>query len=65
MRTTLNIPQELIEESQKLLGFTSKTDVVIFSLKELIRRARIEELKSLAGKVKIDLDLNQSRRRQK
>ena len=65
MRTTINIPQELIEESQKLLGFTSKTDVVIFSLKELIRRARIEELKSLAVKLKIDLDLNQSLRRQK
>ena len=65
MRTTLDIPQELIEEVQRTLGFKSKTDTVIFSLQELLRRQRIEELKALSGKIKLNIDLQKSRRRPK
>lgn len=54
MRTTLEIPRELLQEAQDLLGFKSKTDVIILSLQELIRRKRIEELKELAGKIKLE-----------
>jgi Arc/MetJ family transcription regulator len=63
MRTTLDIPKDLIEEAQQLLGFKSKTDTVILSLRELIRRRRIEELKSLAGRVQLEIDITASRRR--
>lgn len=63
MRTTLDIPQELIEEARNLLGFKSKTDTVILSLRELIRRRRIEELKELMGSVHLEIDLPASRRR--
>lgn len=63
MRTTLDIPEELIEEARQLLGFKSKTDTVILSLRELIRRRRIEELKSLAGRVQLEIDIAASRRR--
>ena len=63
MRTTLDIPQPLLEEAQRLLGFKSKTDTVILSLQELIRRRRIEELKSMMGSVKLDVDVARSRRR--
>ena len=63
MRTTLDIPEELIEEARRLLGFKSKTDTVILSLRELIRRRRIEELKDLMGSVNLELDLGSSRRR--
>jgi len=63
MRTTLDIPRELIEEARRILGFKSKTDTVILSLQELIRRRRIEELKDLMGSVELDIDLNDSRRR--
>lgn len=45
------------------MGYTSKTDVVIFSLREVIRRRRIEELKGLAGSVRLDIDIAKSRRR--
>ncbi len=44
MRMTLDIPQPLIEEARRLLGFKSKTDTIVFSLQELIRRKRIEVL---------------------
>lgn len=63
MRTTLDIPAPLIEEAQRLLGFKSKTDTVILSLQELIRRRRIEELKAMMGSVKLDIDIPASRRR--
>jgi hypothetical protein len=63
MRTTLDIPEALIEEARTLLGFKSKTDTVALSLQELIRRKRIEELKSMLGKVKLEIDIPASRRR--
>jgi len=63
MRTTLDIPGELIEEAQRLLGFKSKTDTVVVSLRELVRRHRIGELKALLGTVRLDVDLRASRRR--
>ena len=63
MRTTLDIPEDLIEEARDLLGYKSKTDTVIFSLRELVRRNRIEQLKQLMGRVDLNLDLSKSRRR--
>jgi Arc/MetJ family transcription regulator len=63
MRTTLDVPENLLNEAQRLLNFKSKTDTVIFSLRELIRRKRIEELKDMAGSIKLDVDLEKSRRR--
>jgi hypothetical protein len=63
MRTTLDLPEALIEEARRLLGFKSKTDTVVLSLKEMIRRKRIEELKELMGSVHLDIDIDRSRRR--
>jgi hypothetical protein len=63
MRTTLDIPEALIEEARRLLGFKSKTDAVVLSLQELIRRRRIDELKQMMGSVDLELDLAASRRR--
>ena len=63
MRTTLDLPVELLEEAQRLLGFKSKTDTVVFSLRELVRRERIQELKDLLGSVTLDVDTAVSRRR--
>jgi hypothetical protein len=65
MRTTLDLPEPLIEEARRLLGFKSKTDTVVVSLQELIRRKRIDELKAMLGTVKLDLDVPASRRRPK
>jgi hypothetical protein len=63
MRTTLNIPEKLMREAQALLAFTSKTDVVVLSLRELIRQRRIDALKSLMGAIELDVDVARSRRR--
>jgi Arc/MetJ family transcription regulator len=63
MRTTLDLPEALVEEARSALGFTSKTDTVILALRELVRRRRIDELKALLGRVQLDVDLAESRRR--
>ena len=63
MRTTLDLPEPLIEEARRLLGFKSKTDTVVVSLQELVRHSRIEELKAMLGKVRLEIDLPKSRRR--
>ena len=63
MRTTLDLPGELLEEARSLLGFKSKTDTVTLALRELVRRRRIEQLKDLLGDVDLELDVAASRRR--
>ena len=63
MRTTLDVPEDLMKEALEITRFRSKTDVVIHSLKELIRRKHLEGLKDLKGKVDIEIDLKRSRRR--
>lgn len=63
MRTTLDIPDALLEEARRLLGFRSETETVVLSLQELIRRKRIEELKAMMGSIKLEIDLPESRRR--
>jgi Arc/MetJ family transcription regulator len=63
MRTTLDLPDDLLQEAQRLLGFKSKTDVVVLSLRELVRRRRLEGLKEILGDVRLDIDVPRSRRR--
>ena len=63
MRTTLDLPEALIEEARQALGFKSKTDTVVLALTELVRRRRIEQLKELMGHVHLEIDVPKSRRR--
>ncbi len=54
MRATLNIPDDLLEEVQKLSGEKSKTKAITIAMREFIRQKKIKELISLAGKIEID-----------
>jgi hypothetical protein len=63
MRTTLDLPEALVNEAKELLGFKSKTDTIVYALTELVRRKKREQLVAMFGKVKIDIDLEKSRRR--
>ncbi|MFC1706799.1 type II toxin-antitoxin system VapB family antitoxin [Planctomycetota bacterium] len=62
MRTTLNIPEDLLREAQRLAQTSSKTATVIYSLQELIRIKRLEELRRLRGKLQLEIDLELLRR---
>lgn len=63
MRTTLDLPEDLLEEARAALGFKSKTDTIVLALRELVRRQRLDELKALMGKVRLDIDIPAGRRR--
>lgn len=61
MQTTLAIPRDLLAEAHRKLSAQSESETVVLALKEVLHRERLEELKSLLGKVELDLD--SSRRR--
>lgn len=63
MRTSLILPEDLVDEARRTLGFTSKTDTVVYALREVVRRGRTEELKAMLGKVKFDFDPTELRKR--
>ena len=56
MRTTLILPEALIKEARETLGFTSKTDTVVYALREVVRRGRRDDLKALLGRVTFEID---------
>lgn len=63
MRTSLILPEALVDEARKTLGFTSKTDTVVYALREVVRRGRSEDLKALLGKVTFEFDPARLRKR--
>jgi Arc/MetJ family transcription regulator len=63
MRTTLELPDELVDEARNALGYKSKTDTVIFALREVVRRSRLDELKALMGKVDFAFDPTELRKK--
>ncbi|MEW6188089.1 MAG: type II toxin-antitoxin system VapB family antitoxin [Thermodesulfobacteriota bacterium] len=64
MRTTLDLPEDLINEAMKAANINTKTKVIITALEGLIRKSKISGLKAFKGKVDLGLDLNAIRGRQ-
>lgn len=56
MRATLNIPDDLISEVQKIAKEKSKTKAIITAMQEFIKHKKPQDLIALRGKVKIDYD---------
>ena len=63
MRTTLDLPEELIKEAMKATRIQTKTRVIITALEELIRKSKISEIKQYKGKIELDIDLDSIRGR--
>jgi hypothetical protein len=61
-RVTANIPEDLLARARRATG-KGITGTIVEGLEALDRRAAAEKLIALAGKVKIDLDLDQARER--
>jgi Arc/MetJ family transcription regulator len=65
MRTTLILPDGLVEAAREMLGFTSKTDTVVYALREVVRRGQRDELKALLGRVTFDVDPTALRKKER
>ena len=63
MRTTLDLPDQLIDEAMKLTQEKTKTGVIKIALMNLIEKEKIKDLKKYYGKVDLDIDLAALRKR--
>lgn len=63
MRTTLDIPSELLATALEVSRLPTKREAVVEGLKELIRKARREQLRRSAGSEPLDIDVGRARKR--
>jgi Arc/MetJ family transcription regulator len=63
MRTTLDLPEKLLNDAMKITHTGTKTGVIVLALKELIRKSKIAGLKKYRGKIDLDIDLDEIRDR--
>jgi len=61
MRTSLDLPEELLSEAMKLTSTGTKTGVIILALQELIRKSKITDLKKYRGEIDLDIDMDDLR----
>ena len=63
MRTTLDLPEDLLKEAMLVSNIKTKTKVITIALEELVRKSKISDLKKYKGKVDLEIDLNALRNR--
>ncbi len=63
MRTTLDLPNELIEQAMEITKARTKTEVITIALQRIIRQEKINRLIAFHGKVDLDLELDSLRNR--
>ncbi len=64
MRTTLDLPKELLAEAMELTEIQTKTKVIITALEDLIRKSKIAGIKQYKGTIDLDIDVNSLRGRE-
>ena len=64
MRTTLDLPEDLVREAMKLTCIKTKTQVIITALEEIIQKSKLSQIKEFKGKINLDMDLDVLRGRQ-
>jgi hypothetical protein len=63
MRTTLDLPEKLMDEAMTLTHIKTKTDLIKIALMNLIQKEKIKDIKNYYGKIDLEIDLNISRNR--
>ena len=63
MRTTIDVPENLLADAMRVSHVKTKTMAIVLGLKELIHHHQLEQLRALRGRVPLALDLRQSRKR--
>lgn len=56
MKTTLDIPEKLLEEAVLLAGTRTKTQAITIALKEFIRRQKLERIIRESGHLRFSDD---------
>ncbi|MDR1278486.1 MAG: type II toxin-antitoxin system VapB family antitoxin [Treponema sp.] len=63
MRTTLDLDKKLLDEAMKWTGASTKTSVIHEALKEIIKNRKRLRLVEMAGKVKLEANVDVTRNR--
>ncbi|HPP99659.1 MAG TPA: type II toxin-antitoxin system VapB family antitoxin [Termitinemataceae bacterium] len=63
MRTTLDLPDTLIEEAMALTHIHTKTELIRTALLNLIQKEKIKNIKDYYGKLDLNIDLTVLRNR--
>lgn len=63
MRTTLNLPTDILKKAQKACRARTKTETIIKGLQALLKQEKIEALLALRGRLRLRIDLERSRQR--
>ena len=63
MRTTLDLPDTLVNEALTLTKIPTKTKLIKFALENVIQREKIKELANYFGKINLDINLDKLRKR--
>jgi len=63
MRTTLDLPENLLNKAMEVAHTKTKTRTITLALQELIRKRNIAKLKNYKGKIDLDIDLDVIRNR--
>ncbi len=58
MRTTIDIPKDLMDEAMKVTKYRTKTALIIDALQQIIQQHKIQGLKKYKGRVDLEVDLN-------
>ncbi len=58
MRTTLELPEKLIEEAMALTHIHTKTALIKTALHNIIQKEKIKDIKKFYGKIDLEIDLN-------
>ena len=63
MRTTIDIPEDLIKEAMRVTKSPTKTELIKKALYNIIQKNKIKLLKNYKGKIDLDIDFNIIRNR--
>ena len=58
MRTTIDIPEDLMKEAMKVTNSSTKTELIKIALKNIIQKNKIKSLKNYKGKIDLNIDLD-------
>lgn len=64
MRTTINLPDALVNEAMEVTHISTKTELIKKALSNLIQKERIKDLNNYFGKIDLDIDLDTLRKRE-
>ena len=60
-RTSITLPQEMVDELVEATGAGSKTRAVTLAVEEELRKRKLENIKGMAGKLAFDIEAEELR----